>query len=319
MEYLQIYRKMLLIRRFELRVAELHRAGEVPGFTHLYWGQEAIAVGVCHWLSADDYVVSTHRGHGHCLAQGAEPGRVLAEVMGREAGDWRGRGGAMHVADFSCGMLGANGIVGGSLPISTGAALACKLAGEGNMAVAFFGDGAVEEGVFHESLNLASLWSLPLLFVCENNEWAISVPVSKRQGGRGAAALAEAHGIGAREVDGNDAVAVVEAAGEMVERVRRGRPGLLNCQTIRWGGHHSAQPTRAYRTEEDCANAEAACPIARFGKRLLAEGEATEQQLEAMSAEVESEIDAAQRFAQSSPLPRAETVTDYVYYEGRAD
>ncbi len=319
MEYLQIYRKMLLIRRFEQRVAELHRAGEVPGFTHLYWGQEAIATGVCHWLTEDDYVVSTHRGHGHCLAKGAEAGRMLAEIMGREDGYCRGRGGSMHVADFSCGMLGANGIVGGSLLISTGAALACKLAGEGKITVAFFGDGAVEEGVFHETLNLASLWSLPLLFVCENNQWSISVPVGRRQGGGGAAALAEAHGISACEVDGNDAVAVVEAAGEMVKGVRQGKPGLLNCRTIRWGGHHSAQPTRAYRTEEDCASAEAACPVARLGKRLVAEGEATEEQLAAIEAEVDRAIDAAQRFAQSSPLPRAETVTDYVYYEGRSD
>ncbi len=319
MEYLQIYRKMLLIRCFEKRVAALHRAGQVPGFTHLYWGQEAIAAGVCHWLTEADYVVSTHRGHGHCLAKGAEPGRMLAEIMGREDGYCRGRGGSMHVADFGCGMLGANGIVGGSLPISTGAALACKLAGGGNIAVAFFGDGAVEEGVFHESLNLASLWSLPLLFVCENNQWSISVPVGRRQAGGGPVALAEAHGISSCQADGNDAVAVVATAGEIVTEVRKGKPGLLNCQTIRWGGHHSAQPTRAYRTAEDCQSAEAACPVARLGKHLIATGEATEEQLAAAKAEADRLIDAAQRFAESSPQPPPETVTDYVYYEGSAD
>ncbi len=313
MKYLQAYQKMLLIRRFEERVAELHRAGQVPGFTHLYWGQEAIAVGVCHWLRDDDYVLSTHRGHGHCLAKGADPGRVLAEIMGRSTGYCRGKGGSMHVAAFNRGVLGANGIVAASLPIATGVALASRLEGNGQVAVAFFGDAAVEEGPFHESLNLASLWDLPLVFVCENNQYAISVPVQKRQAGKGAAAIAEAHGLKARKVDGNDVVAMLEASQWAVEQARACNPILLECATIRWGGHHSAQPTRRYRSQEELEATRAACPIARLGKRLIAEKEATPEEIEEINTAIMTRIDEAARFAQQSPFPKPDEAMQDVY------
>ncbi len=313
MKYLPAYRKMLLIRRFEERVAELHRAGLVPGFAHLYWGQEAIAVGVCHWLRDDDHILSTHRGHGHCLAKGADPARTLAEIMGRATGYCRGKGGSMHVAAFERGILGANGIVAASIPIATGVALASGLADDGRVTVVFFGDAAVEEGPFHESLNLASLWHLPLLFVCENNQYAISVPVQKRQGGRGAAAIAQAHGLETRRVDGNDAVAMLEASQWAVQRVREGKPVLLECATIRWGGHHSAQPTRRYRSREELQAAQAACPLARLEKRLIAQGEATPEELLEINAAIIAQVDEAERFARQSPFPEPGAATEDVY------
>lgn len=313
MQYLPIYRKMLLIRRFEERVAELQRAGQVPGFTHLYWGQEAIAVGICHWLRPEDYVLSTHRGHGHCLAKGAESGRVLAEIMGRSDGYCRGKGGSMHVAAFDQGILGANGIVAASLPIATGAALSIRLEGNGRVAVAFFGDAAVEEGPFHESLNLASLWDLPLLFVCEDNQYAISVAVDKRQGGKGAAAIAQAHGLESRKVDGNDVVAMLDASQWAVARVRECSPVLLECATIRWGGHHSAQPTRRYRSTEELEAAQAVCPITRLEKWLIAEGEATPEELAHINAEIVAQVDEAERFARQSPFPKPDEATQDVY------
>ena len=313
MKYLPAHRKMLLIRRFEERVAELHRAGKVPGFAHLYWGQEAIAVGVCQWLRDDDHILSTHRGHGHCLAKGADPARTLSEIMGRSTGYCRGKGGSMHVAAFDQGILGANGIVAASLPIATGVALASRLAGDGRVAVAFFGDAGVEQGTFHESLNLASLYQLPLLFVCENNQYAISVPVDKRQGGKGAAAIAEAHGLESRKADGNDAVAMLEAGQWAVERARKCLPVLLECATIRWGGHHSAQPTRRYRSDEELQAAVAACPIARLEKRLIAEGDVTPEQLAEINAEVVAQIDEAERFARQSPFPEPGEATEDVY------
>lgn len=313
MKYLPAYRNMLLIRRFEERVAELHRAGLIPGFTHLYWGQEAIAVGVCHWLRDDDHILSTHRGHGHCLAKGADPARTLAEIMGRSTGYCRGKGGSMHVAAFERGILGANGIVAASIPIATGVALASGLAGDGRVAVAFFGDAGVEEGTFHESLNLASLWSLPLLFVCEDNQYAISVTIEKRQGGKGAAVIAEAHGLESRKVDGNDVVAVLKASQWAVERARECRPVLLECATVRWGGHHSAQPTRKYRSDEEVQAAVAACPIARLEKVLLAQGESTPEELAGINAEIIAQIDAAERFAKESPLPEPAEATEDVY------
>ncbi len=312
-KYIQAYQKMLLIRRFEERVAELHRAGQVPGFAHLYWGQEAIAVGVCHWLRDDDYVLSTHRGHGHCLAKGADPRRVLAEIMGRADGYCRGKGGSMHVAAFERGILGANGIVAASLPIATGVALSSRLEGNGRVTVAFFGDAAVEEGPFHESLNLASLWDLPLLFVCENNQYAISVPVQKRQAGKGAAAIAQAHGLKARKVDGNDVVAMLDASQWAVEQARGCNSTLLECATIRWGGHHSAQPTRRYRSPKELEAAQAACPIARLEKRLIAEKEATPEELEEINAAIMAQIDEAERYAQQSPFPKPDEATEDLY------
>jgi len=310
---LPFYERMLLIRRFEERVAELHRAGQVPGFTHLYWGQEAIAVGVCHWLRDDDYVLSTHRGHGHCLAKGADPQRVLAEIMGRATGYCRGKGGSMHVAAFDRGILGANGIVGASLPIATGVALASQMAGDGRATVVFFGDGAVEEGAFHETLNLASLWNLPLLFVCEDNRYAISVPADRRQAGKGAAAIAEADGVEARKLDGNDVAAMLDAGRWGVAQARAGKPALLECATIRWGGHHSAQPTRRYRTNQDLQECTDADPVCRIEQRLLAEGEATAEELERINAEVMAVVETATRFAQASPLPQPREALEDVY------
>ena len=219
----------------------------------------------------------------------------------------------MHVAAFERGILGANGIVAASLPIATGVALSSHLEGNGRITVAFFGDAAVEEGPFHESLNLASLWDLPLLFVCEDNQYAISVRVDKRQGGKGGAAIAEAHGLASRKVDGNDAVAMLEAGQWAVEQARDCRPVLLECATIRWGGHHSAQPTRRYRSPEELDATRAACPVARLEKRLIAEKEATPEELEEINTAIMTRIDEAACFALQSPLPEPNEATQDVY------
>ena len=240
-QLLEIYRRMATIRRFDERAVEEFHAGNIPGVVHAYIGQEAVAVGVCTALRRDDRIASTHRGHGHTIAKGADINLMMAELFGRSNGYCHGKGGSMHIADFSVGMLGANGIVGAGMPIATGAALAAKMEGGDKVAVAFFGDGASNEGAFHGSLNLASIWKLPAIFVCENNRWASAVPASYGISVEDVSVRAVAYSMPGVTVDGTDVLAVYEAAAA-VQRARAGDgPTLIECKTFRWRGHSEAR------------------------------------------------------------------------------
>ena len=297
---------MWTIRVFEERVSDLFRDGEIPGFVHLSLGQEAVAAGVCGALRPDDYIHTTHRGHGHCLAKGADPGRVLAEIMGRADGYCGGKGGSMHVAAPEVGVLGANAIVGANLPLATGAAWAAAEAGRGQVVVVFFGDGAASQGVFHESLNLAALWRLPIIFVCENNGYAEFTPQAVHRAVASIADWAAGYAIPASQVDGDDACAVYDQARQAVERARAGAgPTLLECLTHRWRGHYEGDP-QAYRPEDELAQWRLADPIQRLERRLVAEG-GTEDDARAIEARARAAVEEAARFARSSPTPAEAT------------
>ena len=248
---LNAYRKMATIRAYETKVEEIFLAGELPGFTHLYIGEEACGVGVCENLNSDDYIESTHRGHGHCLAKGADVKKMMAELYGKETGYCHGKGGSMHIADFSIGMLGANGVVGAGYNLAMGAALAAKLQGTEQIAVAFFGDGASNRGTFHESCNMASVWKLPILYVCEMNQWASTTPYRTTTSVEDIAVRAVAYDMPGQTVNGNDFFEVYEAAKEAVEYVRSGKgPYLLELKTYRIKGHFVGDPEK-YRTKEE--------------------------------------------------------------------
>ena len=248
---LNAYRKMATIRAYETKVEEIFLAGELPGFTHLYIGEEACGVGVCENLNSDDYIESTHRGHGHCLAKGADVKKMMAELYGKETGYCHGKGGSMHIADFSIGMLGANGVVGAGYNLAMGAALAAKLQGTEQIAVAFFGDGASNRGTFHESCNMASVWKLPILYVCEMNQWASTTPYRTTTSVEDIAVRAVAYDMPGKTVNGNDFLEVYEAAKEAVEYVRSGKgPYLLELKTYRIKGHFVGDPEK-YRTKEE--------------------------------------------------------------------
>ena len=248
---LNAYRKMATIRAYETKVEEIFLAGELPGFTHLYIGEEACGVGVCENLNSDDYIESTHRGHGHCLAKGADVKKMMAELYGKETGYCHGKGGSMHIADFSIGMLGANGVVGAGYNLAMGAALAAKLQGTEQIAVAFFGDGASNRGTFHESCNMASVWKLPILYFCEMNQWASTTPYRTTTSVEDIAVRAVAYDMPGKTVNGNDFFEVYEAAKEAVEYVRSGKgPYLLELKTYRIKGHFVGDPEK-YRTKEE--------------------------------------------------------------------
>ncbi len=313
-----LHRTMLTIRLFEQRVSREFRTGEIPGFVHVYVGEEAVAAGVCAALEADDYVTSTHRGHGHCIAKGCDLGAMMAEIYGREDGLCKGRGGSMHIADFSRGMLGANAIVGGGIALATGAALAASVRESGQVAVAFFGDGAANQGVLHESLNLAAIWKLPVLYVCENNGFAESTPAAYSTSVADVASRAAGYGIPGVIVDGTDAIAVHAAAAAAVERARAGEgPTLLEVKTHRFMGHFEGDPDR-YRDDAERAALLESDALARLRERLLAAGEATEAELGAERAAIEEALDAAVAFARASPVPDPATIERYVFPERRA-
>jgi acetoin:2,6-dichlorophenolindophenol oxidoreductase subunit alpha len=313
-----LHRTMLTIRLFEQRVSREFRTGEIPGFVHVYVGEEAVAAGVCAALEADDYVTSTHRGHGHCIAKGCDLGAMMAEIYGREDGLCKGRGGSMHIADFSRGMLGANAIVGGGIALATGAALAASVRGSGQVAVAFFGDGAANQGVLHESLNLAAIWKLPVLYVCENNGFAESTPAAYSTSVADVASRAAGYGIPGVIVDGTDAIAVHAAAAAAVERARAGEgPTLLEVKTHRFMGHFEGDPDR-YRDDAERAALLESDALAHLRGRLLAAGEATEAELGAERAAIEEALDAAVAFARASPFPDPATIERYVFPERRA-
>ena len=310
---LALYRTMLTIRLFEQRVAREFRTGEIPGFVHMYVGEEAVAAGVCANLDDTDYITSTHRGHGHCIAKGCELGPMMAEIYGREDGLCKGRGGSMHIADFSRGMLGANAIVGGGIALATGAGLASSVRGSDQVAVAFFGDGAANQGVLHESLNLASIWSLPVIYVCENNGFAESTPAAYATSVPDVATRAAAYGMPGVIVDGSDVVEVFAAAQEAVRRARAGKgPTLLEVKTYRFMGHFEGDPDR-YRDDREREQARGRDAVESLRERLVSAGSATEGELDALSTEIQAEVSQAVEFARASPFPDPADIELYVY------
>jgi len=301
----RMLRTMILIREFDDRAIQLRVAGKIYGAVHPYVGQEAVAVGVCTPLAITDRVTSTHRGHGHCIAKGADIRRMMAELFGRVDGYCKGKGGSMHIADFAVGMLGANGIVGGGLPIACGAALAAQLEGRGAVTVCFFGDGAVAEGEFHESMNIAGLWKLPIVFVCENNQYAANNAVGAQHPCADIAAHAAPYDMPGVTVDGNDVLAVHAATVEAVARARRGEgPSLLECQTYRWHFHAMrAVPPAETRPAEEVARWKAGDPIARLEQHMLGGGLLSADELRALRIRVSADLDEAVAFADASPFP----------------
>jgi pyruvate dehydrogenase E1 component alpha subunit len=295
-----LYGSMLLIRQVEERLSRLFEAGEIPGFIHLSIGQEAVAAGVGSALRPGDTAASTHRGHGHALAKGVDLDRFFLEILGREDGLCRGRGGSMHVADLSAGMLGANGIVGAGGPIAVGSALAHAIKRTGSIAVAFLGDGALAEGAIHESLNLAALWRLPFLLVCENNGWAEFTPTD-RQFAAKLAAVSAAFGIPYYDVDGNDVEAVALAAAAIIAKVRKGAPAVMECRTTRVRGHYEGDAQR-YRPSQELSSLAAVDPLARTAGRLRQLG-VDDARLNAMADEVVRRIDDAVAGARAGALP----------------
>lgn len=310
---LGIHRTMVRIRVFESRVEELFKAGKLPGFVHTYIGQEAIAAGVCAALNSDDYITSTHRGHGHAIAKGMELGPVMAELFGKETGACRGRGGSMHVADFSVGMLGANGIVAGGLGIAAGAALSARHRGTGQVAVGFFGDGGINKGTFHEALNFAATHRLGVVFVCENNQYAQFTSRLRTTSVEDLSVRASAYGIPGVTVDGNDPLATYSIAQEAVSRAREGRgPTLLNMETYRFGGHYVGD-AEVYRESAEVDDRRRADPILRWERTLAAGGLMPPALRESVWAEAEQEVSAAVRFAEDSPYPDGSTALDNVF------
>ncbi len=311
-------KKMYLIRKFEEGAEESYMRGLIHGTMHLSIGQEASAVGSCMSLTDDDKITSTHRGHGHCVAKGAELSKMFAEFFGKESGYCKGRGGSMHIADPSKGNLGANGIVGGGIPIAVGAALSAKLLGTGTVTVCFFGDGANNEGAFHEALNMAKIWNLPVVFVCENNKYGMSTSTERSTAVRNIAERAAAYSMPGVTVDGNDFSAVTEAVDAAVDRARRGEgPSLVENQTYRWRGHSKSDRNK-YRTKEEIADWQARDPIVALGNLLMSHGVASREDIDAIEAEAGKTIEDAIRFATEGADPKIEEVTRDVYTEGAA-
>jgi 2-oxoisovalerate dehydrogenase E1 component len=313
---LSLYRQMVTIRRTEEMLARLHQQGLVHGACHTYVGEEAIATGVCAHLGPEDSIFSTHRGHGHALAKGVSPAEVMAELLGRDTGCARGRGGSMHLFKPEVGLLGTSGIVGPSILLAAGAAYAFKLKGNGRVAVAFFGDGASNNGAFHEGINMATIWQLPVLFVCENNQYATEIAYQSVSRVLDVSAKAAGYGLPGVSVDGNDVIAVYEVAAQAVERARSGQgPTLIECKTYRTRAHSEGMRDGGYRTQEEIEGWKARDPIKRFGAQLVAGEVATEAELSALEAEVEAVVDAAAEAARASPWPDPATVLDHVYAE----
>lgn len=311
---LSLYRGMVEIREFELKAREIFRSGQMPGFIHVYVGQEAVAVGVCARLRPNDYVASTHRGHGHALAKGISARSVMAELMGAADGCSGGRGGTMHLYDPEVGFLGSNGVVPPGILIAAGAALSAKTRGTDQVAAAFFGDGAVNNGAFHEGLNLAATWNLPVLFVCENNLYATEMPFEQATKNTSVASRAAAYKIPGIAVDGNDVLDVYAEVGEAVERARRGEgPTLLECLTYRWFGHHEGDPGTSYRTKEEVATWRKNDPILKLREQAITKSWATAAEFDKLDAEVRQVIDDAAAHAVKSPQPDISTALDHVF------
>ena len=314
---LGIHRTMVRIRVFESRLEELFKTGKIPGFVHTYLGQEAIAAGVCASLRRNDYITSTHRGHGHAIAKGIELSPIMAELYGKETGTCRGRGGSMHVADFSIGMLGANGIVGGGLGIAAGAALSARYRGTDQLAVAFFGDGGINKGTFHEALNFAAVHRLPVVYVCENNQYAQFTSRSLTTSVDDLSVRAAAYGIPGHTVDGNDAEATYRTARLAVDRARDGGgPTLINMETYRLGGHYVGD-AEVYRKAAEVKERWGVDPIARWEAKLAECGWLDDDRRVEVWDEARQEVAEAVDFAEASPLPAADTALDAVFTEPR--
>jgi acetoin:2,6-dichlorophenolindophenol oxidoreductase subunit alpha len=314
-KWLHAYRQMASIRAFEEQVNEVYTRALMPGLAHLYSGEEAIAVGICEALRIDDYITSTHRGHGHCLAKGASPDRMFAELLGKEAGYCRGKGGSMHIADPATGNLGANAIVGGSVGIATGAAFASKTLGNDRVAVCFFGEGALGQGSLYEVMNLAQLWKLPVIYVCENNMYNEYTHYQETTAGT-ILGRAAAFGIEAAKVDGQDVRAVNDVATRLIKRARAGDgPAFLQCDTYRYSGHHvgdinreyyrSKQEEHLWKTDRD--------PILVLAKWLIDQGHAEASALDAITSEVRGTMEKAVKFAIAAPYPSVDEVEMHVY------
>ncbi len=315
---IDMHRRMVRIRIFEERAGKLMEDGKIPGALHLYVGEEAVAAGVMVHLSAQDQITSTHRGHGHLIAKGGAFDRMFAELFGKATGYCKGRGGSMHICDMELGMLGANGIVGGGPPIAVGAAFSNKYRKTNNVAATFFGDGASNEGSFHEAANMAALYKLPIVFVCENNGYGEYTPQGNHQAIVDVADRAAGYGMPGVIVDGMDAVAVYEAAGEAIERARQGDgPTLLECKTYRFFDHVGVRGMGlSYRTDEEVERWRKRDPITSFEEKLEQQGVLSAAAMAAVHAEVEAEVEAAIEFAEASPMPDVNDLLDDVYYQG---
>jgi TPP-dependent pyruvate/acetoin dehydrogenase alpha subunit len=313
-QLVDMYKTMCLIRQFELMADKLYALGKVHGTMHLSAGQEAVAVGISRATRVDDYLINHHRGHGHFISKKADINLMMAEFLGKEAGYCKGRGGSMHIADFSSHNLGANGIVGGGIPHSLGVGLAIQMQKLDQICISIFGDGASNEGVFHETLNMAALWKLPVLYVCENNKYGMSMDIERVSAKLPIAQRAEGYGIPWYYIDGNDLLSVYETTRDAVEKIRAGNgPVFIEAQTYRYFGH-SKSDRNLYRTKEEIEywklNKD---PILRFGTHLMESGMMTEKKKEVIEKEALSIIEAAVEFADASPDPDPSTVTEYVY------
>jgi pyruvate dehydrogenase E1 component alpha subunit len=312
-----MYRQMLTIRRFEEKASELYKSGKIPGDVHLCIGQEAVAVGICSNLTRQDLIAVTHRAHGQVYAKGADLKKMMAELFGKRTGCCKGKGGSIHLADVEAGVLGANGIVGGSLGIGTGAALACLLKKNGNIAVTFFGDGAANRGTFHESVNLASIWKLPVVYVCENNFFAMSSNQRDAMAVQNISERAAAYGIPGVTVDGNDVIAVYETGLEAVRRAREGQgPSLIEAVTWRHHGHFEGE-NDVYRDPQEHAAWLKKDPIPRFRAQLLSKHRVSEEELGRIEKAVQKEIEQTVAFADQSPNPDPSELLEDVYNTGR--
>ena len=296
-------RRMMTIRAFDTKAGELFGDGELPGFVHLYIGEEAVAVGACAALEEDDYITSTHRGHGHCIAKGLDPDGMMAELYGKREGYCNGKGGSMHIADVDAGMLGANGIVGAGPPLATGSALTSHLKGDDNVTLAFFGDGAVAQGQIHEAINLAATWDLPAVFLVENNQFGEGTPVEKQHNVQNLSETAEAYNIPGFTVDGMDVTAVFEAVREARKRARDGEgPTFIEADTYRYRGHFEGDQ-QPYRTEEDVAVWQERDAIEAFKRKLVDAGTITEDEFDEMESEIHEQIEQAAADAKEAPYP----------------
>jgi pyruvate dehydrogenase E1 component alpha subunit len=310
---IEMLKKMYQIRHFENETEQFIIRGEIHGTCHLYVGEEATAVGTIYAIKSDDYITSTHRGHGHCIAKGADLSKMMAELLGKSTGYCKGKGGSMHIADIDTGNLGANGVVGGGFGIATGAALTCKLKEKRKMVVCFFGDGATNRGIFHETVNIASIWNLPIIYLCENNVYGMSMPVKEAFNIKRISDRKASYGIEGITIDGNNIAEVFNTVSYFASKCRDGSgPILIECLTYRWKGH-SKSDAQVYRTKEEVRQWMGKDPIERYKKVLMEEAVITEKEDKDLEKEVISELKEAVKFAKDSPFPDVSEVEDDVY------
>jgi TPP-dependent pyruvate/acetoin dehydrogenase alpha subunit len=311
---IELYQVMVRIRTFEERVAKEFEMGNIPGFVHLYVGEEAVATGACANLRPDDYITSTHRGHGHLIAKGGKTDRMMAELYGKKTGYNKGKGGSMHIADIDIGILGANGIVGGGICIAAGAALSAQMRGTDQVTVCFFGDGASNRGTFHEGINLAACWDLPVVFIIEHNVYAIDTSISYSCKLANLSDRAKGYGIPGQTIDGNDVLTVYEEVGKAVTRARKGQgPTLIECKTYRQRAHAEGEAQAYYKTKKDIEEWKKKDPILRYTRQLFEMSILTEKDVDKITQEMDQEIENAVRFARESPPPTPEETLENVY------